>query len=151
MTPSAPKIVIVASTAGSVMNELVRVPFFRGTVHSVVSDRNCPAITRAAEHGIPTQIFYEKDKEIFCARFLEYLIQNAVDYVVSFFTKLFVGKLLIAYNDRIMNLHPSILPAFKGRNGFGDAVAYGVKYVGTTIHFIDEHMDEGKPIIQTIC
>jgi len=50
-----------------------------------------------------------------------------------------------------MNLHPSVLPAFKGQDGFGDALDYGAKYTGSTIHFIDEKMDEGKIIIQTVC
>ena len=149
MLTSSPKFVIVASTGGAVMNELLKVPFFHELIYSVVSDRSCPAIAKAADHSIQTRVFPEKDKAVFCARLLEYLNGNQIDYVISFFTKLFVGELLTTYSDCIINLHPSLLPAFKGQDGFGDALAYGVNVAGTTIHFIDEKMDEGKIIIQT--
>ena len=143
--------VIVASTQGSVMNELLKNSFFRRQIHSVVSDRLCPAVERAQAHGVQTMNFSESDKHRFCDKLLIYLHENWIDYVISFFTKLFVGDLLNAYEDRIINLHPALLPAFKGMDGFGDGIRYGVRYLGSTIHFVDEHMDEGKIIMQTIC
>lgn len=144
------KCVIVASTGGSVMNELLKNQFFKRNIFSVVSDRECPAIEKAQRHGVNTEIILESKKREFCARLLEYLAGNNIDYVISFFTKLMMGHLLDIYRDRIINLHPSLLPAFKGMNGFGDAVSYGARYVGSTIHFIDENMDEGKIIAQTM-
>jgi len=145
------KLVIVASTGGSVMNQLLSNEYFKSRVHSVVSDRDCGAVHSAAAHGVPASIFPEKDKERFSSLVLEYLKSESIDYAVSFYTRLFSGDLLHHYRDRIVNLHPSLLPAFKGLHGFDDAIAYGVRYVGSTIHFIDEHMDEGKIIQQTIC
>jgi len=145
-----PNFVIVTSTAGSVMDALLAVPFFRRAISSVVADRDCPAVAKAARHGVPAVVLPEKNKAVFCARLLEYLKVQRAEYVLSFYSKLFVGELLDVFRDRIINLHPAILPAFKGLDGFGDAVAYGVRYVGTTIHFIDEHMDEGKIILQTV-
>ena len=142
---------IVASTGGSVMNELLKNAFFKHQICTVVSDRPCPAIDKASRHGIPVKIIAERDKLVFSNRLLEYLRNQQVDYVFSFFTRLFVGELLRCYRDRIVNLHPSLLPAFKGLNGFSDALAYGVRYVGTTIHFVDERMDEGKIILQSVC
>jgi phosphoribosylglycinamide formyltransferase-1 len=145
------KFVIVASTAGSVMNQLLHNPFFKSRVHAVVSDRECPAITKADMHGVCTVIIPDRDKEKFSESLLEYLKSQGADYVISFYSKLFVGDLLHEYRDRIVNLHPSLLPSFKGLHGFDDAIAYGVKFVGSTIHFIDENMDEGKIIQQTVC
>ncbi len=145
------KFVIVASTAGSVMNQLLHNPFFKSRVHAVVSDRECPAITKADLHGVCTVIIPDRDKEKFSGNVLRYLKSQGADYLISFYSKLFVGELLHEYRDRIVNLHPSLLPSFKGLHAFDDAIAYGVQYVGSTIHFIDEKMDEGKIIQQTAC
>jgi len=114
-----------------------------------VSDRDCGAIEKAQQHGVATEVMRTRDKHDFCNRLLVYLQVHHIDYVISFYTKLFVGPLLEHYRDRIINLHPSLLPAFKGLDGFGDTLAYGTRYIGTTIHFIDDKMDEGKIVIQT--
>jgi len=143
--------VVVSSTAGSVMNEVLKNPFFKGIVHSVVSDRQCPATEKAQFHGVRTETFLEHDEEEFSTRLLEYLVNNDVDYVFSFYTGFFGRCLRDVYKDRIINLHPSLLPAFKGMAGFEDAVAYGVKFVGSTVEFVDEKMDEGKIIMQAVC
>ena len=133
------------------MNQLLHHDFFAGRIHSVLSDRECPAIEKAQRHGVRVEILREKEKEQFSARVLDYLEEHRADYAISFYSKLFVGQLLNAYRDRIINLHPSLLPSFKGLHGFEDAIAHGVRYVGSTIHFIDENLDEGKIIQQTIC
>ncbi|MDP4145750.1 MAG: formyltransferase family protein [Bacillota bacterium] len=143
------KIVIVASTNGSVMNKLFQNTFFKKCIYSVVSDRQCGALEVAKNNGIAFKLFNERDKEVFCDKLLVYLIENQIDYVISFFTKLFVGNIIDVYKDRIINLHPAILPSFKGLDGFGDSVRYGSRFIGSTIHFIDKNMDEGKIIIQT--
>jgi len=145
------KFVIVISTGGSVLNQLLHNDFFKSHIHSVVSDRECAAIPKALAHGVKTTIIPEPDKARFSGLVLDYLKQHSIDYAISFYSKLFVGELLSEYHDRIINLHPSLLPAFKGLHGFDDAIAYGVRYVGSTIHLIDEHLDEGKIIQQTIC
>ncbi|HEY5839207.1 MAG TPA: formyltransferase family protein [Pyrinomonadaceae bacterium] len=145
------RFVIVISTGGSVINQLLDNDFFKSRIHSVVSDRECAAIPKAAAHGTRTAIIPEPDKAKFSALVLEYLKQHTIDYAISFYSKLFVGEILNEYQDRIINLHPSLLPAFKGLHGFDDAIDYGVCYVGSTIHLIDENMDEGKIIQQTVC
>lgn len=132
------------------MNQLLHNSFFKSRVHSVISDRECGAIAKARIHGVTTQVIPEKDKQRISQLVLDYLKEHQADYAISFFSKLFVGELLSVYRDRIVNLHPSLLPSFKGLHGFDDAIAGGVKFVGSTIHFIDENMDEGKIIQQTI-
>lgn len=145
------KFVIVVSTAGSVMNEVLKNDFFRRRVHSVVADRECPAIEKAKAHGIRTETFMEDEVDRFCDRLLDYLRAHDIDYVFSYYTKFYAKKLRDAYRDRIINFHPSLLPAFKGMDGFGDTVAYQAKFVGNTVEFIADVMDEGKIIMQTTC
>jgi phosphoribosylglycinamide formyltransferase-1 len=144
------KCVIVISTGGAVINVLLRNLFFKSQIFSVVSDRSCPAITKAANHGLPTQVFDERSKAKFCDRLLAYLESNEIDYIIAFYTKLFVGELLEKYADRIINLHPSLLPAFKGLHALEESLRYRPRYLGTTIHFVDERMDEGKVVLQTV-
>ncbi|WP_221896975.1 formyltransferase family protein [Bathymodiolus japonicus methanotrophic gill symbiont] len=74
-----------------------------------------------------------------------------MDYVFSFRTSFYSVAFRKAYADRIINLHPSLLPAFKGNDGWIYVRAYGVRFVGSTVEFIYERMDEGKIILQTIC
>lgn len=145
------KCVIVVSTGGSVVNEALKNSFFKGIVHSVVSDKQCPAIDKAQSHGIHTESFLEHTEEQFSARLLEYVVKNNIDYVFSFYTGFFGDSLRDIYKDRIINLHPSLLPAFKGMGGFDNAVAYGVKFLGSTVEFVNEKADEGKIIMQTVC
>ena len=144
------KNVIVSSTGGSVMNVLLENGFFRKQTFALVSDRLCPAVDKARAHGLESKVIAESNRERFCDGLLAYLEENRIDYVISFFTKLFTGALLGVFKDRIINLHPSILPAFKGMRGFEDTFEYGTRYMGSTIHFVDESMDEGKIIIQTV-
>ena len=115
---------IVASTAGSVMYEVLKNEFLRSRVHSVVVDRACDAIDKARSRGVRTEIFLEEDVDRFCDCLGDYLLAHKIDYVFSYYTKFYSKKLRETYQDRIINFHPSILPAFKGMDGFGDAAAY---------------------------
>lgn len=150
MKESQLRIGIVASTGGSVMNELLKQPAFRRHIAAVVADRECAALTKAAAHGVPAVLLAERKAAAFCDRLLDYLRAEQIDYVISFYTRLFVGPLLAAYRDRIINMHPALLPAFKGLDGFAATLRAGVRFGGTTIHLIDERMDEGKVIIQSV-
>ncbi len=151
MTEKRLRFVIVASTAGSVMNQVLKNDFFRERVHSVVTDRECEALQKAKQHGIPTETFLERTVEDFSSQLLQYLVQHRIDYVFSYYTNFYAKTLRQSFEDRIINFHPSILPAFKGMDGFGDNVAYHARFVGNTVEFIEDVMDEGKIIMQTVC
>lgn len=141
---------IVASTGGAVMHELLKRPFFRRQIRLVASDRPCGAIDRAEAHGVPTMVVRAPSTADFCARLDAHLRSQGIEWVLSFYTRLFVEPLLTHFRDRIVNLHPSLLPSFKGLRGFEDTLAAGVRYAGTTIHLIDEGMDEGRVILQSV-
>jgi phosphoribosylglycinamide formyltransferase 1 len=142
---------MVVSTAGSVMNEVLKSSFFRARVRLVVVDHEGAAHEKAQAHGVPTVVVGEDDGDQFCARLLTLFRQEAVDYVFSFYTRFYPEDFRTAFHDRILNFHPSLLPAFKGMDGFGDTIAYPARFAGNTVEFISDVMDEGKIIIQTVC
>lgn len=151
MSKSDLRFAVVASTSGSVMNQVLGNEFFRNRVHSVIVDRYCGAVDKARSHGVHTELLIENDNDLFCRRLLYYLTAHDIDYVFSYYTKFYTKWLRDAFQDRIINFHPSLLPAFKGIDGFGDTVAYHARFVGNTVEFIDQAMDEGKIIMQTAC
>ncbi len=150
MSERAPRFVVVASTAGSVMNQCLSNDYFRARIQSVVVDQPCAAADRAEERGIRVVRLFAEDNDAFCARLLDHLVNERIDYVLSFYTRFYAKPLRDAYRDRIVNLHPSILPAFKGMDGFGDQMRYHVPFLGSTVELIDQAMDEGKIVMQTL-
>ena len=77
------------------------------------------------------------------------LDERRVDYICLAGYMRIVGKVLLSrYEQRIVNIHPSLLPAFKGAHAIQDAVDYGVKIFGVTTHFVDETLDGGRIIDQ---
>lgn len=142
-------IVILASTEGGVISRLVDIDYFKEKVIEVISDRECGAIEVAKKANIKTKIFVSKNGSEFSDKILEYLDINSVDLIISFYTKLLNKKLIDLAKGKIINLHPSILPACPGMDGFGDTVKSGSKFIGTTIHFIDNGIDTGASIIQS--
>jgi phosphoribosylglycinamide formyltransferase-1 len=149
--PSTLRCVIVASTGGAVMNECLKNPWFKSIVHSVVCDQPCGAADAARAHDLPVEIFAEPDSEKFCARLLGHLQTHRIDHVISFYTRFYSEPLRRAFADRIVNLHPTLLPAFKGNDAWEYVKPYGVRFAGSTVEFIYERMDEGKIILQTVC
>ena len=151
MNEGLPKFVFVVSTSGSVMNQVLNSSFLKSVVHSVVADQPCAAVGVAQNHGLLAQVFDEGPNEAFCARLADYLAEHEIDYIISFYTQFYSQPLRNAFQDHIINFHPSLLPAFKGMDGFGDGVAYHSKIIGTTVEFIKDVMDEGKIVMQTAC
>ena len=145
------RFIFVVSTSGSVMNQVLGSPVVREATHSVVADQPCAAVDKARALGLPTVLFDEGSNEAFCARLADYLAEHAIDYILSFYTQFYTKTLRATFRDRIINFHPSLLPAFKGMDGFGDGVAYHTKIIGTTVELIKDVMDEGKIVMQTAC
>jgi phosphoribosylglycinamide formyltransferase-1 len=143
------KVVLVASTGGSVADRVLSVPTFHRHVHSMVTDRECGAIDVAARHGVPATVLSGLGRDAFSDALLEHLARVQADYAVLFFTRLLAGEVLTEYRDRIVNLHGSVLPAFAGLDGFALTLESDAQFAGSTIHFIDDQMDEGKYILQS--
>ena len=122
----------------------------RSQLQSMVSDRSCPAEDMARSHGVAVTRIVEPDNRLFSDALLAHCESIRADYVVLLFNRLLAGPLLERYRHRIVNFHPSLLPAFKGLRAVDEALDAGVRFIGTTVHFIDEEMDQGQIIMQTI-
>jgi len=142
------RIAIVASTAGSVYRTASTVPFVRDRIAVVISDRACGALEAAGRLGHQTVLIPHPGGIAFSNAVLQVARENAIDVIVSFYTRLFIGPLLEAFEGRIVNFHPSILPAAPGRDGFGDTVRFGARFIGSTVHLVDSGMDTGRPLLQ---
>ena len=110
-------------------------------------------ITRAKKHGIPIVVLKNgdfKNKEEFDLELIRILKSNFVDLVIlAGFMRIITPTLLKAFPHKIMNIHPALLPSFPGIHGQKQALEYGVKLSGCTVHFVDEGVDTGPIIIQS--
>lgn len=90
------------------------------------------------------------DREIYDRMLLEELRRNRVELVcLAGFMRLLSASFIRAFPDRILNIHPSLLPAFPGLDAQHQALEHGVKISGCTVHFVDEYLDAGPILIQT--
>jgi phosphoribosylglycinamide formyltransferase-1 len=133
------------------MNQVLHARVVREAVHSAVVDWESSAVEKARSHGLPAVVIAEPTNEEFCDKLLEYVLENRIDYIISFYTRFYSQRIRAALPDRIINFHPSLLPAFKGMDGFGSGLAYHTKIIGTTVELVKEVMDEGKIVMQSAC
>jgi phosphoribosylglycinamide formyltransferase-1 len=125
------------------------------TIIKIVISNNPEAygITRAKKHGIPVVVLKNgdfKNKEEFDLELIRILKNNSVDLVIlAGFMRIITKTFLKAYPYKIMNIHPALLPSFPGIHGQKQALEYGVKLSGCTVHFVDEGVDTGPIIMQS--
>lgn len=109
-------------------------------------------VQRAAGHGVEAFVFAPKEyasKADYEREIVRRLDEAGVELVCLAGYMRIVGDVLLgAYGGRIVNIHPSLLPAFKGAHAIEEAVAYGVKVYGVTIHWVDATLDGGRIIAQ---
>ena len=148
------KIVVFASGSGSNFEAIVKK--LHGNTCEVallVCDKpDAQCLARAKQLGIKTLQLTPKNfpsKTSYETEILKALKKiNPTLIVLAGYMKLIGETLLREYEGQIINIHPSLLPAFPGKDGIGDAIRYGVKVMGVTIHYIDAGMDTGKIIAQ---
>jgi phosphoribosylglycinamide formyltransferase-1 len=150
------KIAVFASGSGSNFQAIIDV-IQAGELDADISLLVCDkpgafAIERANASKIPSFVFTAKEypsKDHYEEEILAQLKAYDVEFIVlAGYMRLIGSKLLAAYKGRIVNVHPSLLPAFPGKDAIGQALAAKVKWSGITIHFVDEGMDTGPIIIQ---
>ena len=109
-------------------------------------------LQRAEKEGITTFVFEPKkfvSKAHYEQQILMELQRHEVEWIfLAGYMRIIGRTLLNAYPEKIVNIHPALLPAFPGANGILDAYKYGVKVFGVTVHFVDEGVDKGKIIDQ---
>ena len=153
------KIGVFISGTGTNMSAIIK-NFKKGLLKGVdeisfvLSDKsNAGGIVKAQEEGIKT-IVLPKQKNELRADYELRLLSNIFEYgteiiVLAGFMKLLSGVFLNGYKGKIINVHPSLLPSFKGVNAQKQAFDYGVRISGCTTHFVDETLDGGPIILQT--
>lgn len=119
----------------------------------VVSDnKSAFALVRAKGAGIETLFIDPKEfkgRESYDKEVVKHLKKRKVELVVlAGFMRIISPYFVNEYRNRIMNIHPAILPAFKGGHAIKDALEHGAKVTGATVHFIDERVDNGPIILQ---
>jgi phosphoribosylglycinamide formyltransferase-1 len=112
-----------------------------------------PVIGRAEKGGVPVVVIdhkpFGKDREGWERRAVQVLRERRIDLVVlAGFMRLVTGTFVREFPNRILNIHPSLLPAFPGAHAQADAIAWGAKVSGCTIHFVDESVDGGPVVLQ---
>jgi phosphoribosylglycinamide formyltransferase-1 len=150
------KIVILISGRGSNMQSLVEAcnnPDFPAEVVLVLSNKeDAPGLEFARQNNIPTATINHKNfanREDF-DRHLSKTIENSSAKLICLagFMRLLSGWFVNQWFDKIINIHPSLLPEFKGADAVGDAIKAGAKISGCTVHFVREEMDSGPIILQ---
>ena len=148
------RLVVLASGTGSLLESLVHaaVGNYPARVVAVGLDRDCRAAQIAADAGIPTftvRLGEHPDRAAWDAAITEATDAHAPDLIVSAgFMKILGPEFLARFSGRVVNTHPALLPAFPGAHAVPDALAYGVKVTGCTVHVVDSGVDTGPILAQ---
>lgn len=149
------RVAVLASGAGSNLQALLDAVHGRDGIEivAVASDKpDAMALERARRAGVPVRSFPAADYPDRGARdgaMAAWLGEAEVELVVlAGYMQLLSSAFLHAFESRVINVHPALLPAFPGLGAVEQALAYGVKVFGVTVHFVDEGVDTGPVILQ---
>jgi formyltetrahydrofolate-dependent phosphoribosylglycinamide formyltransferase len=147
------RIAVLASGAGTNLQSLIDAPDLGGEIALVVSDRpGVAALDRAESAGIPAKVVPWEGFDSRAA--FSDAVGDEVDragagcVVLAGFMRVLAPSMVSRFRNRMLNIHPSLLPSFPGSNAVGQALEHGVKLTGVTIHFVDEEVDHGPIIAQ---
>jgi phosphoribosylglycinamide formyltransferase-1 len=153
--PSAPaRVVVLASGTGSLLRSLldVAVAEYPARVVAVGVDRDCPAADIATAASVPTytvRLGDYPDRTAWDAAITDATAAHEPDLVVSAgFMKMLGPQFLSRFIGRVVNTHPTLLPAFPGAHAVSATLDYGVKVTGCTVHLVDAGMDTGPVLAQ---
>ena len=146
-------IAVLASGSGSNLQALIDTPDIRPHIRLVVADNpEAGALVRAGEAGIEIAVVaWERypDREAFSVGLADLIESRGVKAVIlAGFMRILSPQFIDRFPNRVLNIHPSLLPAFPGAHAVADALAYGVTVTGVTVHFVDEKVDHGPIIAQ---
>jgi phosphoribosylglycinamide formyltransferase-1 len=120
----------------------------------VISNReDAPGIDRAKTRGMATRVIPSKglERETYDRQVVAALNDHKVDLVcLAGYMRLLSPHFVASFPNRILNIHPSLLPSFPGLESQRQALEYGVKFAGCTVHFVDENLDAGPIVLQSV-
>lgn len=152
------KLGVLVSGSGSNLQAIIdqiKLGRLQAEIKVVISNNpEAYALKRAAAHDLPTEVISQHDfgrREDFDRQMVAVLQAYDVELVIlAGFMLVLTPFFLSSYPDRVMNIHPALLPAFPGLHVQRQALEFGVKFSGCTVHFVDEGMDTGPIIIQAV-
>jgi len=150
------RIVVLISGSGTNLQRLVETVHTPGGTSEIVlvvsSRADARGVERAAAAGIPTRVVDRDPQADRAAR--DHVLADVVGearpdlVVLAGWMSILTGAFLDGFPDRVINLHPSLLPAFPGMHAIDAALAWGVRWTGVTVHYAEEEVDGGPPILQ---
>jgi phosphoribosylglycinamide formyltransferase-1 len=153
-----PAIAVLISGSGSNLQAILdasergEIPCRVGIVISNKADAY--GLVRAEKHGVPTEVVDHRgfpNREEFDAKLVETIRGSGAELVcLAGFMRVLTPVFVRAFPNRILNIHPALLPSFPGTHGPGQALSYGVRFSGCTVHFLDEGVDTGPIIVQAV-
>ena len=153
-----PTIAVLISGSGSNLQAIIdasekgEIPCTVGLVISNKADAF--GLVRAKKHGIPSEVVDHRafsGREEFDAKLVEILRGSGAELVcLAGFMRVLTPVFVRAFPNRILNIHPALLPSFPGTHGPRQALSYGVRFSGCTVHFLDEGVDTGPVIVQAV-
>ena len=146
-------IAVLASGSGTNLQALIDTPSIRPHIAGVVSDRaDAIALDRARQAGIePSVVAWEAfgDRDSFSLAVADAVEETgAKGVVLAGFMRVLSPSFIDRFPNRILNIHPSLIPAFPGAHAIESALEHSVKLTGVTVHFVDERVDNGPIIAQ---
>jgi phosphoribosylglycinamide formyltransferase-1 len=152
---SAFRIAVLASGTGTNLQAILDTVHRRDGIEVVCVASNNPdarALQRAAEAGLETGVFQRPDYRDRAERdvaMAEWLAEREVELIVlAGYMELLEPEFVRRFRNRIVNVHPALLPSFPGLDAIGRALEHGVRVTGVTVHFVDEGVDSGPIILQ---
>jgi phosphoribosylglycinamide formyltransferase 1 len=151
------RVAILISGRGSNMAALIaaaKEPTYPAEITLVISNRpQAPGIELARRHGVLTAVLdhrpYGKDRAAFERALQALLDEHRIDLVcLAGFMRLFTADFVLHWQGRMLNIHPALLPCFKGLDPHGQALKAGVKIAGATVHLVTPDMDRGPIVAQ---
>ena len=120
----------------------------------ISSTKNAMALKRAEKHGIKT-IFIDPTAYLNSKEYDKVLIEKLKEFSIDLiclagYMRILGEEVIQTFKEKIINIHPSLLPAFPGMNAQRQAIEHGVKFSGCTVHFVDSGVDSGPIILQTV-
>lgn len=143
-------VVVLVSGSGTLLQAILDHQDETYRVVKVIADKDCPALARAEAAGVDKQVVaLADDRDAWNVDLADAVAAAAPDLVVSAgFMKILGADFLDRYAGRTINTHPALLPSFPGAHAVRDALAYGVKVTGSSVHFVDAGVDTGEIIAQ---
>ena len=144
---------MLVSGSGTNLQALLNDPAIAPSIAVVLSDRpGVVALDRAASHGVEAVVLEPSaypNRDAYTDAVRDALVARSVDAVaLAGYMRVLGASFFEAFPDRVLNVHPALLPSFPGAHAVADALAWGVKVTGVTVHLVDEEVDHGPIVLQ---